>query len=262
MTASLLSYTAAANARSVTEVSSLNIFADRALTLPLSQLASDYTRESHISVNIAFSPNSAQQQAFESGEAADILISAHPETIDKLTQNGLLLKNSLTPLVTSRLVLVTTTPTKKPTHQAIQLSTFQRIRKEPEFLLAIASKHSSADGYAADQVIQFLKQQIFLADAVVVLENTQDVSDFLNIGGGYGIIFESDAIQNNALHILGEIPNHWYKPPTFAALFASSGNISEAQKFFAYISQPEKLRIFGKNGLYPVLKPEGAKPAR
>ena len=103
-------------------------------------------------------------------------------------------------------------------------------------------------------MLSFLRPQIFLTDAIVELQNTSDLADFLGIAGGYGIVFESNALHSNTLKIIGTLPDGWYTLPTFKAAIASAGNAQEANKFLHYITQPEALRTFAKNGLYPALR--------
>ena len=55
------------------EIPAITVLADRALTIPLARLASDYSRKNQTSVTVSFAPSFEQMVAIEEGESADIM---------------------------------------------------------------------------------------------------------------------------------------------------------------------------------------------
>lgn len=239
------------------EIKSITVLADRALTLPLTQLASDYTRKMQISINVTFAPAFEQGMALESGENADIFISAHPQTFITLRKRGKLKRENAIPLATTRVVLVATQHYQK-FHKALTPDIFRQLRKRKDFLLAVANPAASTEGYYADQVLKHLRRRIFLADAVVEMQNTSDLIDFLETTEGFGLMLESDALQSRIVHKIATIPDEWYETPQFFAALVSNPFPDEAKHFIAFLQTKKAQRILIKNGLYPTLR----KPSR
>lgn len=235
------------------EITAITVLADRALTVPLTQLASDYTRAHHISVSVAFSPSFEQALAIESGETVDLFISAHPKTLEQLKQQGVFDVYSITPLVATRLVLVTSSAYKKETEN-LSINTFLTLRKMDNFLLAVANSSAAAEGFYAGQVLNYLRRHIFLTDAIVEMQNTSDIVDFLSATEGFGLVFESDALQSTVLRKVAKIPDEWYQKPVFTAAVVAGGAMEEARKFLTFLQTRSSQRVFIKNGLYPTPK--------
>lgn len=239
------------------EITAITILADRALTTPLTQLASDYTRDHHVSVSVSFSPSFEQSLAIESGESADLFISAHPKTLEQLKQQGVFDVYSITPLVSTRLVLVTSSGYRNHSPD-LTVDTFKNLRKKANFLLAVANPSAAAEGFYADQVVKYLRRRIFLSDTMVEMQNTSDIIDFLRSTEGFGIVFESDALQSAVLRKVTKIPDTWYQKPVFTAAVVAGGSMDEARKFLTFLQSPHAERVLIKNGLYPAPKTPSA----
>jgi molybdenum ABC transporter molybdate-binding protein len=234
------------------EISAITILADPALAAPLTQLASDYTRDNHISVSVSFLPSLEQNMAIEAGETADLFISAHPTLFAKLIQKKVLTKDSTTPLVSTRLMLVSSAIQTRPV-AALDIKTFNQWRKDKNFLLVVANPSAAAEGFYAEQVLRYLRKRIFLSDAVVQMQNTSDIVDFLAFTEGLGVMFESDALQSESLSLIGKVPDEWYQKPTFTAAVLTAGSKQKTQKFLAYLQSNHAQRVFLKNGLYAAM---------
>jgi ABC-type molybdate transport system substrate-binding protein len=78
-----------AQASDVREIQSVTVLADSRLAVPLSELASRYTRENMVTVSAAFGGSEEQKKRIEDGEAADLFITADAELIQQLKVKGL-----------------------------------------------------------------------------------------------------------------------------------------------------------------------------
>lgn len=71
------------------EIESITVFADKRLSIPLAQLASQFSTQSTISVSDIFGSSQDQKKKIEDGEAADIFITSEPELIQQLKIKGM-----------------------------------------------------------------------------------------------------------------------------------------------------------------------------
>jgi len=234
------------------EIPSITVLADRALTVPLTMLVSIYSRQHKASVTVTFAPNFEQTLAIEEGVPADIFISAHPESLLRLQQQGLFDVYSMTPLVDARLKLVSAA------NNAYRLNGFsaeafkELNRSNPEFLIAITNSAATAEGYFTAQVMKKLREGgVFMYGHLVEFQNADDVLQFVNEGKGLGIIFRSDVEQHSELVSQADIPTDWHAPITFNGVVLAGPAMETSRHFLNYLSSPEAQRVFIKYGLYP-----------
>lgn len=229
------------------EIVSITVLSERSLALPLTQLASEYTKKYHQSVNVAFAPSFEQTMAIQEGEPADLFISAHPQSFLQL--HGALEENSITPLVSDNLVLVTSTDIPD-TIDEVSIPILRELRKRKNFLLAVATP-AAAEGYYAEQLLTYLRSYLFLSSQTVQMQNTADIVNFLKLMPAFGIMFESDALQSADLRVLGTFPASWYKKIVFTGAVTTGGNVKAARKFLRYLQSPSAQQTFITYGLYP-----------
>lgn len=85
-----LSFSIAAQANEMTEMQAVNLLADSHLALPLSQLVSQFSRHSMISVSAAFGAGVDQKKKIEDGEPADLFIATDPQLFQQLKLKGMI----------------------------------------------------------------------------------------------------------------------------------------------------------------------------
>jgi molybdenum ABC transporter molybdate-binding protein len=239
----------------------LSVLADSALTVPLTRLASSYTRESQVSVTLTFAPSFEQALAIEDGEQADILITAHPEPLVTLQQKGLYDVYSVTPLIEGRLSLVSSYP-KNPKLFGLDVEALRTLRKQPDFLLAIANKAAAAEGYYAAQILKHLPSNLFLTDHTAQMQDAEDVLNFMSTVPSYGILFESDVLQRQNIRTIAPFPKEWHDPAIFTGVVVAGGSMAAARNFLSYLKSPKAQRIFIKYGFYPAAEPKQAKVSK
>ncbi len=249
----LLSPIQAANNKQADEnnLPTINILADRALTIPLTQLASDYSKTHKAAVAVTFAPSFEQALAIEEGEPANLFISAHSDSLQQLQQQGLFDVYSLTPIIKGSMALITST--SYPDNIAtISIDALQQMRQQPNFLLAIANPAATAEGYYTAQILDKVRSKISLAGNLVQLQNTEDILEFMRKTPSFGIIFESDALQQTDLTMLGIFPNNWHQKPIFTAAVVAGKEMEAARSFLRFLTTAKAQRHFIRYGFSPV----------
>ena len=86
----------------------LTVFAEPNLALALTKIARIYSQKSRTNVSVNFNSSADLIAEIDSGEPADIFISAHPQWIEALRQKGLVDVYNIGFIARDKLVLVTT----------------------------------------------------------------------------------------------------------------------------------------------------------
>lgn len=233
------------------EIPSITVLADRALTVPLSQIASQYSRKHHLSITVNFAPSFEQTVAIEEGEPADIFISAHPAALEKLKQQGLFDVYSITPIVKSRMALISSVDdTGRP--EKIDFTLLKRLRNQPDFLLAVANPAATAEGYYTEQILEHITSELFLSGSTAMLQNTDDILRFMRGTPAYGITFVPYALQDETTRYVGNFPENWHEPIMFTGVVIAGGQMENARKFLQHLKTAEAQRNFIKYRFYGV----------
>lgn len=232
------------------DLTNITVMADRALTVPLSKLASDYSRKNSVTITIGYAPSFEQTIEIQEGEAADLFISAHPKSIERLEQRGLFDINSLKPLVKAKLALIYTGDKKSiPSSGNIKA-----IIKQPVAFTAIASPAATAEGFYAQQALKHFssKHQLSVAE----MPDTESMLSLLKKTPepAFAIMFEPDALLNIDSKIAGIIPDEWHENAVFVSAIVPGGSTTAARKFQKFLSSEEAQREFIKYRFYPVSK--------
>lgn len=232
-------------------IPTITVMADRALTVPLTKLASLYSRSHNTSVSVTFAPSFEQTLAIEEGEPANVFISAHPLSFKRLQQQGLFDVYSSKPLIEAKLKLISSSEYEHQL-QGFSIDTLKMLQKEaPDFLIATANSAATAEGHYSSQIFKKLRGQMFFSRHSVELQNTEDVLDFVRDNKGFGIILESDASQHSDLKSHTTFDSEWHEPLTFEGVVIAGEEMQTARDFLEYLSTAEAQRLFIKYGFYP-----------
>ncbi len=233
------------------ELTNLTVLADRALAVPLSKLASDYSRKHNITVTVGYAPSFEQTVEIQEGEAADLFISAHPKSLEHLKQRGLFDVSSLKPLVKANLSLIYTGDKETLNHR----DNVELLLKEPAAFIAIASPAATAEGFYAKQAINYSqKANLSIAEMpdtesiLKLLEKTQTKA--------FALMFEPDALLNAADEIVHTIPAAWHKEAIFTSAVVPGESMEPARKFQEFLQSEEAQREFIKYQFYPAISME------
>jgi ABC-type molybdate transport system substrate-binding protein len=236
------------------EITALTVLADPVLAIPLTQLASEYSAKQHVSINVTYTPSFEQLMAIESGEKTDLLITAHPPTLNKLKRQHKIEGNAFEALAHMKLALIapaTATP-KKTKGIALIRNLFQSQRK----LLAIAIPATSSEGYYTSIALNLWRHRygIFLESSTVQMQNSNEIAEFVAQKKGYGLIFTPEASQHNGIRILENFAVMKSGIALNAAVLKSN-NTKASKKFLEFLRENRAQRLFMQHGFAPAASP-------
>ena len=233
------------------ELTSISILADRALAVPLSKLASNYSREHNVTITVGYAPSFEQTIEIQEGAAADLFISAHPKSLEQLKQHGLFDVNSLKPLVKANLSLIYTGDKEAMTDR----EDFAKLLKHPASFIAIASPAATAEGYYAKQALQKMKNG---RPSIAEMPDTESMLELIGKtkGNAYAVMFEPDALLNRADDIISTLPADWHQEAIFSSAIIPGQSTEAARQFQHFLQSETAQREFIKYRFYPAITKE------
>lgn len=230
------------------ELTNITVMADRALAIPLSHLASQYSRDHHMTIAIGYAPSFEQTLAIQEGESADLFISAHPKSLDHLKQRGLFDVTSLRPIVRANLSLIYNgNKAELPDTQDMQ-----KLLEKPDSFVAIASPAATAEGYFAQQVVRKL---LGAGHSIAEMQDTESMLELLKKSKDhiFALMFEPDALLNVPEDIVMTVPGALHDPAVFISAVIPGDSTEPARKFQAFLQSEEAQREFIKYRFYPAV---------
>lgn len=239
----LIGICAGSNAFSAEEMPTLTILADASLSIPITKIATQYSRSANISVSTVFQSPSLHQKNIEDGEPADLLITADSELITRLTKKGLVDVKSPSNVADDRLVVAIaksddTLPiigiaTPDKLFPAYQTRTWVVLNPE---LFVEGKMVMTYLGRLADEFSGNLSMSPSMQDAVSSLMEE----------GRIGIV--PAALARGSLKVLGELPDD-KSQLHYTGVVVASENMEKARQMLAYITSDEAKAILSESGL-------------
>lgn len=238
------------------EPDQVTILAASSFSGPLTELIRVYSKERNIIVTASFDGTAELARKIEQGEQADIFISAHPFWISGLKQKGLIDVYSITSLARNKLVLV-----------ASNKSIFKdALRKEKKFsrklnylsgrtIMVMGDFDNSALGFYTKQAIENTDtaEHTNLWEAlhkrVIPSPSAKNTLYLITHGETAGIIYASDAFNNQEVSVLSVINSSLHDPIIYQGAVVGGGNMDHARDFLEFLKSPQAKQVYKKYGL-------------
>ena len=220
----------------------VHVSAAASLTEAVKAITAVYHREhpgTEVLLNVAASGALARQIA--AGAPADIYVSANPQWMDHLRQQGLIAEDSLLILLGNRLVFFGLPAPIQTLQDLADLS-----------LIALPSPHFSPAGRYAEQALQAtgLLESLTTHEQLVPVRDVRQAVLYAERGEVAGaFIYRTDALLAQQARVLFEVPPDLYQPILYpAALTVTGAGRPAARDLFTFLAEPEAQRIFQDYG--------------
>jgi molybdate transport system substrate-binding protein len=236
---------AAVAANEAAPARTITVFAAASLTDVLQELGNKYTQESGTRVVFSFAATSVLARQIENGARADLFFAADTEWMDYLEQRSLIQSKTRHNLLGNRLALVASADS------AIRLqiaSHFPLLAALQGGRLSVADPDSVPAGRYARSALVSLGVWNDVADHLVRAENVRGALLFVSRGEApLGIVYESDALVEHRVHVLGLFPEDSHPPITYP-LALTRHAAEQAQAFVDYLHGSTASAAFIKYG--------------
>lgn len=184
----------------------------------------------------------------EQGAPADVFISAAYKQINDLQGKGLLLQNTIRPLVGNDLVLIVA----KNSQPAVK--SFEDLANVKSF--GLGAPETVPAGQYGMEVMKKIGIWEQVKDKAVLAKDVRTILAHVETGNtDAGIVFSTVAAVSDKVRIAAKAPAGTHEPIIFpAAILSGTRQPKAANEFMNYLSGPEALRIFAKYGFPAVEK--------
>jgi molybdate transport system substrate-binding protein len=222
----------------------LTVFAAASLTDSMKAVAGAYQAKTGTKVTLSFGGSNTLAQQIDQGAQADIFMSADTDWMDFLQKNNRIDNATRRNLLGNRLVLIGG-ENSKPLVIAPRFALAQALGDDK---LALADPASVPAGKYGKAALTALGVWDSVADKIAPAENVRVALEYVARGEApYGIVYETDAKVNPAVHVAGVFPENSH-PPIVYPVALTKGAAPPAKDFLAFLSGPQAKAIFEKAG--------------
>jgi len=236
------------NAYAGNNVRNLIIYAEPNLFVALTKIARIYSQKNAINVTVNFNTSVDFIEEIDSGEPADIFISAHPLWIETLRQKGLIDVYNIGYIADDQLKLITSSsnfeiPNKLNARNSINeaLSLLDQDKNN-----LIINHEGTSSGYFAKNL---LKDQVF-ENINVFIKIPEDknsiITDLLKDKKNYGLAFESEIRNNKDIKIIASIKDNSI---LYRVLIIAGDNMENAREFLKFLKTNQAKKILKESHL-------------
>lgn len=227
----------------------LTVFAEQNMISALIKISRLYSQKNHVIVSVNFNSSADLINDVDSGEPADIFISAHVGWIESLKQKGLTDVYNTGHIARDRLVLITTKSNTKVPEKLLQkkLSVEEalQILNQQKSVLITDPESNSSGKYSNDFV-----RSLNFSDLQIFNRLNEDNSSALKLmssnAESYAILLESQIKNKSDLQILASQKD---AAILYQALVIAGDNMETAREFLKFLKSDVAKNILRDNGL-------------
>ena len=218
------------------------VFAAMTIKDALDQIVARYRAAGGGPVTVSYGPTGVLVQQIASGAAADIFFSADSDWMDYAASHQLIRPDSRRNLLTSELVLIAPADSTLPSGAVTSATPL------PEWLgserLALCDPGMMPAGRYARASLQTLGLWSQLKDRIAVADTVRAaVIDVARHEAALGIVFDTDAVLDPSVKVLGSFAADTHPPIVYPAAL-TSGAKPAAQTLLAFLGGPEAAAVF------------------
>lgn len=199
-----------------------------------------------ITVEGTYDSSGKLQAQIENGLDADVFMSAAPKQMNALISGGFIDKNTVTPLLENKIVLICPASVKP------NMNAFTDIVKAD--VIAVGDPDSVPAGqYAREALTSLGLWELVLAKASLGTNVTEVLNWVAENSADAGIVYATDAVSTAKVTIIAEAPEGSLKQKVIypVGILKGSANQEEAKLFVDFLKSDEGVAIFRQYGFSP-----------
>lgn len=231
-------YTSAAMAQ-------VTVFAAASTKSALDEIAAKYSAETGQGVTLSYGGSSALARQIQLGAPADLFLSANPNWMDLLQQEGLIATGSRVDLLSNQLVLIAHGANMPP----LDLATTNLAQYLGEDRLAMALVDAVPAGIYGKAALTTLGQWQELLPRVVQSANVRAALALVASGeAALGVVYATDARADERVSMVARFARDSHPPIVYPLAMLANADPGPAQQFLSYLQQAESRKIFEHHG--------------
>ena len=226
------------------EKDNIIIFASARLMSRLSEICTNYEKETGKKIECLFDSSGRLRKQIQSGSYSDLYFSASIREMNILKSIDFLYNDSITNMLKNDIVLVV------PKNSDIYIDSFLDLTNDSVKKIAIGESMTSSIGQYTEEILKKFNIYDIISDKIIFGKDTKEVIDLVkNNKIDCGIVYITEAMLNNNsdLKIAAEPKTHTDIIYSIAVL-KKSLNEKEARDFIDYLNSEESLNILKDYG--------------
>ena len=198
----------------------------------------------HITVEATYDSSGKLQTQIEAGLGADVFMSAAPAQMNALVEKSLIIRETVTPVLENRIVLIKTAGISLP-----DVTGFETIANAGSIALGDPAS-VPAGQYAKEALTALGVWDAALAKASLGTNVTETLTWVAEGSAEVGIVYATDAASSPKVAIIAEAPEGSITQKVIypAGILAGSSHQKEARLFLDFLKSPEAQSLFKKYG--------------
>ncbi|MEZ7813149.1 MAG: molybdate ABC transporter substrate-binding protein [Paracoccaceae bacterium] len=235
------------NKQALAEVSPpVIVFAAASLKSALDPLTQSYLQKTGQEILVSYGSSAAMARQILAGAPAHIYLSAAPNWMDFLSQEGLLAEETRQNLLRNELLLLAYDKDEKPLDLTNPTLVLARLAGK-----TIATGHRKAvplGAYGA-QALGYLHLWETLASQLVPMENASAAFNMVELGQtDFAIAYNSDALSAQHAHIIAKFPPESHDTIIYPMALVKTATNKIASAFFTFLNSPDAQVVFTNQG--------------
>lgn len=225
----------------------LTIYSEPNLAIALTKIARLYSQNFPVNVAVNFNSSFDFINEIDSGEPADIFISAHPTWVETLKQKGLIDVYNIGYIANDQLVVVAKNNNKlineKLSKKNLKIEQALAILDEMKVNLII-DHDGSASGFFAKEFLQNLNLENIVIFTKLQEDKNSLARDLISDDNSFALMLESQVRNNKNLQIIArKIDNNIF----YRALVIAGDNMEVAREFLKFLKTSNAQKILKDN---------------
>ena len=226
------------------EAVEINISAAASLTDALTEIQTEYAKESNAILQFNFGASGALQKQIEEGAPCDLFVSASKANMDVLEAEGLIEKESRKDILGNTLTLIAAAEKKDAA------TGYEALASSDIASISIGTPETVPAGKYAQQALQNLGIWDQIQGKIVFAKDVKQVLEYVDTGNvDCGLVYKTDALAMKTGAAVMDLPEDSHDPIVYpAALVKDSGQYEAAVKFYDFLQTDYAKGVFEKYG--------------
>ena len=227
----------------------LTVFVAASMGDVLGEAADVWEDQTGQHVTIAPAGSSVLARQIAAGAPADVFVSASPDWMDWLDEQGMIAPDTRRDLAANALVLI-----GHGSGETRDMPADISALLPDDTRLAMALVDAVPAGIYGKAALMHLGQWDAIAPRVAQTDNVRSALALVALGEApLGIVYATDAASDDRVHVVARFPDESHPPITYpAAITADAPNSDAAQAFLEWLASAEGQALFARYGFVPV----------
>lgn len=228
----------------------ITVFAAASMTNAMSELETQFEAATGHDLVVSLAGSSALARQIQQGAPADIFISANPDWMDRLEQDGLVAADTRFDLLNNAIVLIAAGSDAMAVTVGPQMD-FAGLLGDGR--LAMALVESVPAGIYGKASLESLRLWDAVAPQVAQADNVRAALAFVAVGEApYGIVYATDAVAEDSVAVVGTFPPDTHPPIVYPAAAMAESDNPLNQTFLDFLRGAEARAAFERQGFVVV----------